>query len=254
MPVCAYLWLSCPTGEPMMTSLSKNARVAGILYALLSVVGILRLIYIPSRLIVDGKPAATTYNIAAHESLFRFGIVSQLLTGAGWIFVTLALYRLLKGVNQALAVLMVILGSLMVTPIFFMNAVNDAAALLFVRGGDFLTIFDKPQRDAFAMIFLHLHHQGDLANEIFWGLWLLPLGLLVYRSCFLPRILGVWLMAGCFGYLAASFTGFLFPGYEDKVFTYAQPLMMGELAFMLWLMIMGAKPPASVAATSSSTP
>jgi hypothetical protein len=236
-----------------MTSLSKNARVAGILYTLFSAVGIVRLIYIPSRLIVDGNPTATTNNIAAHESLFRLGIVSQLLSAAGWIFVTLALYRLLKGVNQTLAVLMVILGSLMVTPIFFMNTVNDAAALLFVRGGDFLTVFDKPQRDAFAMLFLHLHHQGDLANEIFWGLWLLPFGLLVYRSRFLPRILGVWLMAGCFGYLALSFTGLLFPGYEDDVFTYAQPLMMGELAIMLWLMIMGAKPPAAVAATLSSS-
>jgi Domain of unknown function (DUF4386) len=145
-------------------------------------------------LIVDGNPAATTYNMAAHESLFRFGIVTQLLTAVGWIFVTLALYRLFKEVNQGLAVLMVILGSLMVTPIFFMNSVNDGAALLFARGGDFLTAWDKPQRDAFAMLFLRLHHLGDLANEIFWGLWLLPFGLLVYRSRFLPRILGVWLI------------------------------------------------------------
>jgi len=177
----------------------------------------------------------------AHESLFRLGIVSQLLASVLWLFVPLALYRLLKEVDQALAVLMVILGSLMQVPIFFFNTVNDAAALLFARGGDFLTVFDKPQRDAFAMLFLRLHHQGDLANEIFWGLWLIPFGLLVYRSRFLPRFLGVWLMAGCFGYLALSFTGLLFPQYEDKVFTYAQPLMIGEVATMLWLVIMGAK-------------
>jgi hypothetical protein len=136
---------------------------------------------------------------------------------------------------------MVILGGLMPVPIFFMNSLNDAAALLFARGDDFLNVFDKPQRAAFAMLFLRLHHQGDLANEIFWGLWLLPFGLLVYKSRFLPRVLGVWLMAGCFGYLALSFTGFLFPAYEDKVFAYAQPLITGELAIMLWLMIRGAK-------------
>jgi Domain of unknown function (DUF4386) len=224
-----------------MTSLSKNARVAGILYILFSAVGIVRLLYIPNTLIVHGNAAATANNIATHELLFRLGIVSYLLTAAGWIFVTFALYRLLKGVDQGLAVLMVILGSLIPVPIFFLNAVNDAAALLFARGGDFLTVFDKPQRDAFAMLFLRLHHQGDLANEIFWGLWLIPFGLLVYRSRFLPRFLGVWLMAGCFGYLALSFTGFLFPQHEDKVFTYAQPLMMGEVAIMLWLLIMGAK-------------
>jgi hypothetical protein len=148
---------------------------------------------------------------------------------------------LFKEVNRSLAVLMVILGGLIPVPIFFMNAVNDVAALLFARGGDFLTVFDKPQREAFVMLFLSLHHQGDLVNEVFWGLWLLPFGLLVYKSRFLPRFLGVWLMAGCFGYLALSFTGFLFPDYEDKVFIYAQPLITGELIFMLRLVIMGAR-------------
>jgi len=224
-----------------MTSLSKNARVAGLLYIVFSVFGVVRLIYIPNALFVDGNAAATANNIAAHESLFRRGIVCYLLCAAGWIFVTLALYRLLKGVDQGLAVLMVILGSLVAVPISFLNAVNDAAALLFARGADFLGVFDKPQRDAFVTLFLRLQHHGDLANEIFWGLWLIPFGLLVYRSRFLPRILGVWLMAGCLGYLAQSFTGFLFPQFEDKVLTYSQPLMMSELAIMLWLVIMGAK-------------
>ena len=233
-----------------MTSLSKNARVAGLLYILFSAFGVVRLLYIPSTLIVDGNPTATTNNIAAHESLFRFGMVSYLVAAAGWIFVTLALYRLLKGVNRGLAVLMVILGGLMPVPIFFMNAVNDAAALLFARGDDFLNVFDKPQREAFVMLFLSLHHQGDLANEVFWGLWLLPFGLLVYKSRFLPRFLGVWLMAGCFGYLALSFTGLLFPAYESKVFTYAQPLITGELAIMLWLVIKGAKEQRLAAAKS----
>ncbi len=129
-----------------MTSLSKNARVAGLLYILASVVGVVRLVYIPEALIVHGNAAATANNIAAHELLFRLGIVSYLLASALFIFVTLALYRLLKGVDQGLAVLMVILGSLMQVPIFFINSVTDAAALLFVRGAVFLSVFDKPQR------------------------------------------------------------------------------------------------------------
>ena len=220
-------------------TLSKNARAAGLLYLVGSLFGIVRLIYVPNALFVDGNATATANNIAEHELLFRFGIVSYLLCAALWIFVTLALYRLFKGVNQALAVLMVILGSLMVTPIFFANTVNDAAALLFVRGGGYLSVFDKPQRDAFARLFLDLHHQLDLANEIFWGLWLIPLGLLVYRSGFLPRILGVWLVIASVAYLILSFTGFLFPAYEDQVNNIAQPLLLGELATMLWLLIMG---------------
>src|SRR5215469_13424813 len=207
-----------------MTSLSKNARVAGLLYIVSSLFGVVRLIYIPNTLILPGNAAATTNNIANHEMLFRFGIVSYMLCSALWIFVTLALYRLLKGVDQTLAVLMVILGSLMVTPIFFVNTVNDAAALLFARGGDFLTVFDKPQRDAFAMLFLNLHHQLDLAIDL-WGVWLIPFGLLVYRSRFLPRILGAWLMIACFAYLVVSFTGLLFPAYEDQVFKVTQPIL-----------------------------
>jgi Domain of unknown function (DUF4386) len=136
-----------------MTSLSKKARVAGLLYILSSVFGVVRLIYIPNTLFVYGNATATANNIAAHQFLFRFGIVSQLLCAVLWIFVTLALYRLLKEVNQGLAVLM-ILGSVMTIPVFFMNSVNDAAALLFARGGEFLSIFDKPQRDAFALMLL----------------------------------------------------------------------------------------------------
>ena len=223
-----------------MTSLSKNARVAGLLYILSSLFGIVRLIYIPSTLIVQGDAAATANNIAAHELLFRFGIVSYLLCGVLWIFVTLALYRLLRGVDQVLAVLTVILGSLMVTPLFFVNIVNDVAALLLARGADFLSVFDKAQREALVLLFLNLHHQLDLAIDL-WGLWLIPLGLLVYRSRFLPRILGVWLMIACFAYLAFSFTGLLFPVYEDKVWKFAQPVLFAEVAIMLWLVIMGAK-------------
>jgi hypothetical protein len=224
-----------------MTSLGKNARVAGLLYILSSVVGIVRLMYIPDALMVHGNATATANNIAAHELLFRLGIVSQLLASVLWIFVPLALYRLFKGVNQELAVLMVILGSLMQVPIFFINSVTDAAALLFVRGGDFLTVFDRPQREAFAMLFLNLHHYLDLANAVFWGLWLLPFGLLVYKSRFLPRVLGVWLMIACFAWLAFSLSNFLLPGHEDKVFAITQPFALGELAAMLWLVIMGAK-------------
>jgi hypothetical protein len=224
-----------------MTLLSKNARVAGLLYILASVVGVLRLMYIPNKLFVYGNATETAANIAAHESLFRLGIASELLGAALWLFVPLALYRLLKGVDQTLAMLMVILGSLMQVPLFFVNVVTDVAALLFARGSGYLSVFDKPQRDAFARLFLDLHHQLDLANFVFAGLWLFPFGLLVYKSRFLPRFLGVWLMIACFAWLAFSFTGLLFPAYQDKAFSITQPIALGEVATMLWLVIMGAK-------------
>ncbi|HKN33107.1 MAG TPA: DUF4386 domain-containing protein [Terriglobales bacterium] len=223
-----------------MTSLSKNARVAGLFYLTLMTAP-LRLIYIPNKLFVHGDATATANNIAAHETLFRLGILSDLFTATMVIFLTLALYRLFEGVDEGLARLVVILGALMVTPISFLNTINDAAALVLVRGADFLTVFDKLQRDALAMLFLRLHGHGVLVNEVFWGLWLLPFGLLVYRSRFLPRILGVWLMLNCFAYLAESVTGILCPQYESTVSNWAFPVMFGELAIMLWLIIMGAK-------------
>jgi hypothetical protein len=224
-----------------MTSLSKDARVAGFLYILASVVGVVRLMYIPNTLFVRGNATATAANIVSHEWLFRLGIVSNLLAAALWVFVPLALYRLLKGVDQMLAVLMVILGSLMQVPLFFVNTVTDAAALLFARGFGYLSVFDKPQRDALARLFLDLHHQLDLANFMFAGLWLFPFGVLVYRSRFLPRFLGVWLILACFAWLAFSLSGFLLPAYADKVFSITQPIAMGEVATMLWLVIVGAK-------------
>ena len=236
-----------------MTALSKNARIAGLLYIVSSLFGLVRLIYIPNTLIVDGDASATASNIAAHEMLFRFGIVSYLICSTLWIFVALALYRLLKGVDQPLAMLMVILGGLMIVPIFFVNTANDAGALLFARGAHFLSVFDRPQRNAFVMVFLHLHHQLDLVWSITGGLWFIPLGLLVYRSRFVPRILGVWLIIACFGYLAISFTGFLFPAYEDKVWHLVQPVLLAEVALMLWLLIMGARSSPKTATTTKDS-
>lgn len=223
-----------------MTLLSRNARVAGLLYLTL-LTAPLRLLYIPGKLFVRGDAAATASNIAAHQTLFRLGILSDVFTATMSIFLTLALYRLFKEVDEGLARLLVILGSLMVTPIYFLNSINDAAALLLARGADFLSVFDKPQRDALAMMFLRLHGHGILVNEIFWGLWLLPFGFLVYRSGFLPRILGAWLILNCFAYLATSVTGLMWPQYEQTVSDWVFPVMFGELAIMLWLIIMGAK-------------
>ena len=224
-----------------MDSLKKNARIAGLIYLSMVFTAPLRLMYIPNTLFVPGDATATASNIFAHQTLFRLGILGDLLTAVICIFLTLALYRLFKPVDQDLARLMVILGALVSAPIYFINTVNDGAALLLVRGGDFLSVFQKPQLDAMAMLFLRLHHYGVVANEIFWGLWLFPFGLLVFRSRFLPRILGVWLILNGFAYVIISFTGVLAPQYEEMVFNSAFPVMAGELAIMLWLVIMGAK-------------
>jgi hypothetical protein len=159
------------------------------------------------------------------------------------------LYDLLKGVNRRHASLMVLLIVVSV-PIAFLNELNSIAALVLVRGADFLSIFEKPQWDALAILFLNLHFHGLVVDELFWGLWLFPLALLVYRSRFLPRFLGVWLALAGLAWVILSVTGVLSPQYQDKVFAYSQPAVFGEIAFMFWLVIKGARPPAQDATAS----
>jgi len=234
-----------------MSSTRNPGRVAGFLYLLL-LAAPFRLIYIPDKLIVPGNATATANNIAAHETLFRLGLVTDLFCGVVLIFLTLALYRLFEGVDQSHAVLMVILGGVLPAAIDFFNVVNDAAVLMLVRGADFLSAFEKPQRDAMAMLFLRLHGQEIVAAEILWGLWLFPLAILTYKSRFLPRFLGVWLIINGFAYLVQSFTGLLLPQYENAVSNITFPALFGELAFMLWLVIKGAIPKPLVAPSPSA--
>ncbi len=223
-----------------MNSTKKTARLAGVLYLVNGMTGFFGIIYVPSRLIVSGNAAATANNILAFERLFRVGIVSELICAAEFVFLLGVLYRLLGGVNKTHASLMVILG-LVFVPIMCVNVLNEIAALTLLRGTDFLSVFDKRQLEAMAMLFLDLHRHGYVVGWIF-GAWLFPFGVLVFKSGFLPRILGVLLIAACFGYLADSFTPLLLPSYANFVGRIASiPLTLGEPAIILWLLIRGAK-------------
>jgi hypothetical protein len=137
-------------------------------------------------------------------------------------------------------------------PLAFLSIGNQVATLTFLRDADFLTVFDKAQRAAVATLLINFDKQGILVSEIFWGLWLLPLGVLVYRSGFLPRFLAVWLFINGLAYLIFSSTGLLVPQYYDAAFSLATPVLMGEVALMLWLLIVGVRvQPSAVAAPLS---
>ena len=225
----------------MNPSRDREARVAGVLYFVSIIVGFFALKYIPDKLIHTGDPLATAHSIVANEFLFRLAIVGDLVGGVIWLFVVLALYQLLKDVDRMQAVLMVILGAVMQVPLYFVNVLNYVAALLLVSGTSFLSSFSEAQRDAMAMLFLKLHHYELLASLVFGGLWLFPFGVLVFKSQFLPRLLGAWLLVNGFGWLAVSITGFLAPQYGDNVDTITRPMLFGEPAIVLWLLIMGAR-------------
>lgn len=223
-----------------MDTTKKTARIAGVLYLLMGAAGAFGMMYVHGKLVVRGDASATAANILAHEWLYRIGIVSGLFSATLFIFLALVLYRLFKGVNQQQAALLVILVLTQV-PIAFLNEVSSLAALILVRGADFLSVFEKPQREALAMLFVNLHSQGLFVSEIFWGLWLFPFGMLVFRSGFLPRILGVWLIINGVPYILLSLTAILFPQYYNTAFRMATPVLMGEIAVMFWFLIVGAK-------------
>ena len=197
------------------------------------------LVYVPGKVIVPGDAAATANHLRTSASLLRIGIGSELLHQIIGIFVVLALYRLFKAVNEKQAALMVILGALVSVPIVFLNVLNEIAALILVGGANFLSVFQRPQLDALAYLFLRLHGQGIQVAAIFWGLWLFPFGMLVIRSGFIPRVFGVLLMIAGVAYLASSFTSLIVPRYAPVVGQYAMILEIGELPIIFWLSIWG---------------
>jgi hypothetical protein len=222
-----------------MQMVRDQGRVAGLWYLLLIIIGPLRLIYIPNKLFAPGDAAATVNNIAAHEFLFRLGIFSELAGAVILILLTLAFYRLFVSVDRTLATLVVILGGVMPAVIYFVGVVYDFGALLVARHADFLSVFDEPQRNALAILFLKLRDAQNTAAEVLWGLWLFPLAVLVYRSRLVPRFLGVWLALGGAAWLALSVTGTLWPQYQGTAFKISQPATLAEIALTLWLLIRG---------------
>ena len=232
-----------------MNSIPNKGRFAGLLYLLTAIPNVFYLIYLPSVLIVPGDATATAGRIMASEWLFRMGIVSELAGATIFIFVVLALQDLLKGVNKKYASLMVTFFVISV-PISCVNVLNQIAVLRLLRGDSFLSVFDQRQLDALVMVFLNLHGYGTIVAQIFWGLWLFPFGVLVFKSGVLPRILGVLLIIGCFGYIAASVTVLLFPASGHMVHELLiAPGGVAELSILLWLLIKGiqARPQAAAA-------
>jgi hypothetical protein len=164
-----------------MDALDRQARTAGWLYLLLVIPGPFVLIYLPSKLIVREDAAATAANLLAHETLFRFGMVADVAGSVFFVVLAFALYRLLSRVDPTRAAFMVALV-VVSSAIACVNVLPNAAALALARGGESLTVLDQVQREALAMLFFRLHSIGNTVNETFWGVWLLPFGMLVYRS------------------------------------------------------------------------
>ncbi len=225
-----------------MDSTGRAARLAGLLYLPVVIGGPFVLLYVPGKVFVSGDASATVNSILAHESLFRAGIAVGIVSELFFVGAILALYRLLRDVGQTLAALMALL-ILFDVPLAFLSTANQVATLTLARGADFLAAFEQPQRDALVLLLLKFDSAGALVSQVLWGLWLLPLGLLVYRSRFLPRFLGLWLLLNGLAYVVMSATGLFFPDDFKLVRNLAMPALFGEMVLMLWLLIRGARRP-----------
>jgi len=224
-----------------MNAQKKTARIAGLFYLLMTITGAYDTAWVPSHLIVKGNAAATAEKVLANEYILRTGIVSQLLANIFFLLLVLYLYRLFKKVNERQAKLMLTLVLVQV-PIAVLIEVFKITPLMILDGETMKTLGPVQKQDV-AMLFFDIHGYAVSILEIFWGLWLIPFGRLVYKSGFIPKIFGILLIIGSIGYITESLRFLLFPTYHSFVTDYiGVSYAVGELSIMLWLLIKGIKP------------
>ena len=230
-----------------MSSIKKTARIAGVLYLLVVVFGAFAEVGVRASLIVPGDAAATAQNIMASASLFRIGFMSDLIMMTCYFFLAYTLYLVLKPANPDLSLLFVLL-TLASVAIMSLNMLNQFAALLLLSGADYLTVFSVDQLQALAMLFLNLHKYGYFIAQIFFGLWLLPVGYIGFKSGYLPKLLSIMVILASFGHLIQYFQIFLFPDLAVITYPGLAVATIAELSLCFWLLIKGVKEqPASLA-------
>jgi hypothetical protein len=223
------------TNKERINSPQKTARFAAFVFLIIFLLGMSTELFIRPGMLVPGDAAATVKNIAASEALFRLSLVSDLIRQALLVLLPLVLYKLLKPVNKTIASLMVIFA-LVSVPISMLNELNHFAVLLLSSGAGYLTAFKAEQLNTLVMFFLELRKYGTSIPQVF-SLWVLFLGYLVFKSGFLPRILGILLMLGGLCYTVQAVLFFLFPNFDLMIFGLFA--FIGELIFYLWLLIKG---------------
>jgi hypothetical protein len=235
-----------------MNSIQKTARMAGFLYFIYIVIHIAADVMGRSKLIVLGDAATTASNLMASAWQFRIGIVGDLVAAVLFLLAAWALYALLKPVDKNIALLFLLVNAGGVA-VQCLNDLNLFAALLLSSGADYLKVFQPDQLQALAMLFLNLHKNGFMIAQIFYGTWLFPLGYLVFKSGFLPKLLGMVLMVHCFGWLMYFFQFFLFPEYTFITYISFPLGFIAEFSLSMWLLIKGVKDQKPVLSPVSSS-
>lgn len=237
--------------EQNITSLKSTARVAGLLYLILGVLAYYAMMYVPKRIFIGGDALSSANNILSNEFLFRTSIVSHLASAVTFLFLAFVLYKLFKNVNEHRAKVLVALIVVQV-PIIFLLETFDLTSLMILKGQLFKSL-TLAQVQELSLLFIKIHGYGIMIIEIFWGLWLIPFGQLVYKSVFIPRVLGILLFLAGIGYTFDSLTFMLFPGYHAFTQTVAFIFSgLGEGSTILWLLVIGAKDHLSITVISET--
>jgi hypothetical protein len=208
----------------------------------MSILMVFGFLYAPRAFIVSGDPAATARKIIEGEQMYRITILASLVGQILFIVVALTLYHLFRGVDRWLARLMAALVCVGVACDLVVVA-NRMAPLDLLLGNNFLSVFTRPQLEALSLGFLYLGGNLSVLLTAFWGLWLIPFGILTIRSGFFPRILGILLMLAGVGYMVTCLAFFVAPGQMKLVGQIMTPLYFGELPIIIWLMVVGARAP-----------
>jgi hypothetical protein len=227
-----------------MSSPKRLARIAGLLYLIVGIFGGFAIAYVTATVYVPGDAATTARNVLANAGLVRIGVIADLLQATVFVFLAMILYVLLKDVNKNAARAMVILVAIAAT-MMCLNEVFQFAALLVATDGSYVAAFGAVGSNALVMLLLDMHHYGFLIAQIFFGLWLAPLGYLVYTSGMFPKALGVVLIVGGISYLVDMLAAFLVPDVGTQIHGFlAIPPTIAEIWMLGYLLVKGVKVPA----------
>jgi Domain of unknown function (DUF4386) len=214
------------------------ARIAGVFYLITIIMGVFAELFVRGALVVGDDAVATATNILAHEPLYRLGLAADLIMLACYIVVTLLFYDLFKPVGRSLS-LLAALFSLVGIAVLAVNSLNHFAPLVFLGGAHYLSAFETTQLQSLALMSLKMHTRGYTISGVFFGIYMLLLGYLIFRAGFLPRILGVLMAVGGLSYLTNSFASFLLPKLVARLPDIGMLGGIAELVLCLWLMAMG---------------
>lgn len=215
----------------------KIAKIAGLLFLVMVVFGLAAEVFFRQKIFYSSDLATTANNILSNTLLYRAGILSDMLMSLSYLFTALALYKLLSTVNKNMAATMVVFATAGSLLLLFITLI-EIAPLYILTGNEFMSTFNSEQRQSLAMLFYNLYQHGYMIGQIFFSLWVLPLGLLIYKSGFIPKVLGVlFIIETVFG-LSAVTVHFLIPNVTLESILMI-PMMIAEFSFMFYLLIRG---------------